>query len=92
MNGTAIEFEARIENNAIRIPEAYRDAAARFSAPIFITLQRASKTLPYQNKKQFSANDVLPPCISTSGWKFNREEAHERTSHQRILQHVHKKE
>jgi len=80
MNGTAIEFESRVEGGVIRIPEAYRDVLARVKAPVYVVLRehRQSKTLSRKNTRRVSTEDVLAPCITTSGWKFSREEAHER--------------
>jgi hypothetical protein len=72
-----IEFRSVVENDVIRIPEAYRGA---FSAPVTVTLRadRPVTLSAHRKNDRIRAEDVLAPCISTVGWKFNREEAHER--------------
>jgi hypothetical protein len=72
-----IEFQSVVENDVIRIPEAYRGT---FTAPVTVTLRedRPVTLTTHRKKGRISAEDVLAPCISTAGWKFNREEAHER--------------
>jgi hypothetical protein len=39
MTDMAIEFESVVEGDGIRIPEAYRDALARFAGPVLVTLR-----------------------------------------------------
>jgi hypothetical protein len=38
MNGAAIEFESVVEGDVIRIPEVYRETAARARPPVSVTL------------------------------------------------------
>jgi hypothetical protein len=68
-----IEFQSVVENDVIKIPEAYRGT---FTTPIVVTLRDDHKNAVIS--RRITAEDVLAPCIHTAGWKFNREEAHER--------------
>jgi hypothetical protein len=84
----AIEFEAAVENGVIRIPEAYREAAARFSAPLCVTLEEnrryteqnapRSRIIPRKGSGPITEANFTAMKIDTRNWKFNREEANER--------------
>jgi hypothetical protein len=72
-----IEFKSVVEDNVIRIPEVYRGI---FSTPVVVILKEsnAEPFSEHQENKKITDKDLIAPCISTKGWKFNREEAHER--------------
>ena len=66
----AFEFSALVENNFISVPESY---AERIAAPVRVII--LSEEMPQSEpKKRFT------PVLDTRGYKFNREELHERQS------------
>ncbi|MDR3275786.1 MAG: hypothetical protein LBT11_01020 [Treponema sp.] len=40
--------------------------------------QPSSKVIPRRKEGAITADDVMSPCLSTAGWEFDREAAHER--------------
>jgi hypothetical protein len=70
-----VAFQAKIENNAIAIPNIYREL---ITDKMFVTVSftEDEKTIKYTAEK--GTKRLLPPHINTNGWKFNREEANER--------------
>jgi hypothetical protein len=71
----AIAFQSEITNNSISIPEQYRDA---LPSRVYVVVQPTSKVIPRRKDGAITAEDVISPCLSTAGWKFDREEANER--------------
>jgi hypothetical protein len=71
----AIAFQSEITNNSIPIPEQYRDA---LPSRVYVVVRAPSKVVPRRKEGAITAADVLSPCLSTVGWKFNRDEANER--------------
>ena len=67
----AFEFSALVENNFIRVPESYAD---RIAAPVRVIILSEEIIPQSEPKKQFT------PVLDTRGYKFNREELHERQS------------
>jgi hypothetical protein len=63
-----IAFQAKVENNAIPIPDTYREF---FADKMFVTVS-------FAEKKKKVTKENFKPFINTDGWKFNREEANER--------------
>jgi hypothetical protein len=74
-----IEFQSVVENDVIRIPEAYRGA---FTSPIRVMIFSNDMPNPKIHRrtkaKPFTPSDFSALKLDTRGWKFNREEANER--------------
>jgi hypothetical protein len=64
----AYEFDAVVENGYIQIPEIYKNKLG----------QRITVTVINQDQTDISLDDMFPPIIDTTVWKFSREEANER--------------
>jgi hypothetical protein len=71
----AVEFQATIENGIVRIPKEYKDLQEKREVRFFIMYDSNDKyrTNTEKRKKKMSAIS-----IDTIGFKFNRDEAHER--------------
>ena len=69
------EFYTTAENGFIRIPDDYENEAGEKIKVILIKEK-------FNNKKEATVKSksdlLLPPTMSTKGWKFNREEVSER--------------
>ncbi|MDR0515456.1 MAG: hypothetical protein LBH25_00235 [Fibromonadaceae bacterium] len=63
-----VAFQAKVENNAIAIPDIYRE----------LVMDKALVTVSFEERKERITKDNFKPFINTEGWKFNREEANER--------------
>jgi hypothetical protein len=63
-----IAFQAKVENNAIPIPDIYKD----------LVVDKMFVTVSFAEKKKQITKENFKPFINTEGWKFNREEANER--------------
>jgi hypothetical protein len=73
---SAIQFESVVEGNMIRIPEEYM---GRVSSAVTVTLMDVEKPrLKPKIKKELPNIDEFPAMLDTRGWKFDREEIHER--------------
>ena len=74
-----IEFQSVVENDVIRIPEAYRGA---FTTPIRVMIctdDQPNPKIHHRTKtKPLTPSDFSALHLDTRGWKFNREEADER--------------
>ncbi|MDR3283768.1 MAG: hypothetical protein LBS97_01145 [Treponema sp.] len=77
MNAAVIEFQSVVEDDIIRIPEAYRGT---FSAPVVVTVRekRSSRLIPRTGSGPITEANFAALRIKTQGWKFNRDEANER--------------
>ncbi len=73
----AYEFYAMPENGIIQIPEEYRN---RITTGVKVILLEDTpwKFGKGEAKGQNKSDLLLPPTMSTKGWKFSREEANER--------------
>ena len=72
----AVEFEANIENGIVRIPEEYRDLQEKKEVRFVVIYNNHNeehKNTIEKKKKKMSAIS-----IDTVGFKFDRNEAHER--------------
>ena len=71
----AVEFQATIENGIVRIPKKYKDLQEKREVRFFIMYDSNDKyrTNTEKRKKKMSAIS-----IDTIGFKFDRDEAHER--------------
>jgi hypothetical protein len=71
----AVEFQATIENGIVHIPKEYKDLQEKREVRFFIMYDSNDKyrTNTEKRKKKMSAIS-----IDTIGFKFNRDEAHER--------------
>ena len=71
----AVEFEATIKNGIVHIPKEYKDLQEKRKVRFLIMYDRDDeyKTNTRQGKKEMSAIS-----IDTRGFKFDRDEAHER--------------
>jgi hypothetical protein len=75
---SVIRFESVIEDNMIRIPEEY---IGRIPSAVTVTLTLMDAERPRfrpKTKKELPSLDEFPAMLDTTGWKFDREEAHER--------------
>jgi hypothetical protein len=63
-----IAFQAKVENNAISIPDIYKE----------LIVDKMFVTVSFAEKKKQITKENFKPFINTKGWKFNREEANER--------------
>jgi len=68
----AVEFEAYLKNGVINVPEKIKSLGDIDSAKFIMMFEEEKKKRP-MNKEKMSAIS-----IDTKGFKFNREEAHER--------------
>jgi len=62
------EFYATAENGIIRIPEAYKNKK-RFKVLVVKDIRFQQKVANVKRKSDL----LLPPTMSTKGWKFHRE-------------------
>jgi len=71
----AVEFQATIENGIVHIPKEYKDLQEKREVRFFIMYDSNDKyrTNTEKRKKKMSAIS-----IDTIGFKFDRDEAHER--------------
>jgi hypothetical protein len=71
----AVEFQATIKNGIVRIPKEYKDLQEKREVRFFIMYDSNDKyrTNTEKRKKKMSAIS-----IDTIGFKFDRDEAHER--------------
>ena len=69
----AVEFEASIENGIVHIPQKYKDLQEKREVKFIIMYDNKYKTNIAKRKNKMSAIS-----IDTIGFKFDRDEAHER--------------
>jgi len=69
----AVEFQATIENGIVHIPKEYKDLQEKRKVRFFIMYDDSDRTNIERRQKKMSAIS-----IDTIGFKFNRDEAHER--------------
>jgi len=70
----AIEFEATIENGIVRIPDNINNVGKAYKAK-FIMMYDDSYKMNIENRGKKTMSAI---SIDTKGYKFDREEAHER--------------
>jgi hypothetical protein len=77
MNVAVIEFQSIVEDDIIRIPEAYRGT---FTAPVAGTVRekRNARLIPRTGSGPITEANFAAMRIKTQGCKFNRDEANER--------------
>jgi len=73
----AYQFYAKPENGIIRIPDEYMSRITD-TVKIIVLEERSRKTNPDLTTGRVKSDMLLPPTMSTKGWKFNRDEANER--------------
>ena len=73
-----VVFESEIIDETIKIPEQYKGV---FSTPVFVTItaNTQQRIIPCKNSGKITIADFGKPFIHTNGWKFNRDEANERS-------------
>ena len=71
----AVEFEAIIENGIVRIPQKYKDLQEKREVRFFIMYDNNNKYKTNIEKRGKKMNAI---SIDTIGFKFDRDEAHER--------------
>ena len=71
------EFYAKPENGVIPIPQRYRN---RVRTSVKVILLEETAFVPAETKagSRRKSDLLLPPTVSTKGWRFNREAANER--------------
>jgi len=70
----AVEFQATIENGIVHIPKEYKDLQEKRKVRFFIIYDDSDKRTNIEKRKK-KMNAI---SIDTIGFKFNRDEAHER--------------
>ena len=73
----AYQFYATPENGVIRIPDEYTKKITD-TVKVIVLEERLQKTDKELSAAQSKNDMLLPPTMSTKGWKFCREEANER--------------
>jgi hypothetical protein len=71
----AVEFEATIENGIVRIPQEYKDLQEKREVRFVIMYDNSDK---YKTNIKKIKKEMSAISIDTTGFKFNRDEAHER--------------
>ena len=71
----AVEFEAPIENGIVHIPKEYKDLQEKRKVKFLVIYDDKNIDKQINIKKSKKMNTI---SIDTIGFKFNREEAHER--------------
>jgi len=71
----AVEFQATIENGIVHIPKEYKDLQEKRKVKFFIIYDNSDKSSTNIKKREKKMNAI---SIDTIGFKFNRDEAHER--------------
>lgn len=71
----AIDFEATIENGMVRIPKKYKDLQDKRKVKFFIMYDNNDNNKAYTKKRKKKMSAI---SLDTRGFKFNRDEAHER--------------
>ena len=74
---SVVQFESRVEGNVIRIPEEYIGQMPATVTVSFVDVEKP-RFRP-KTRKEFPSIDEFPPMLDTSNWKFDREEANERS-------------
>ncbi len=69
-----IEFEAKIENGVVHVPKNIEDLEHINKAKFIMIFDKDNKNIKVNNKKR----KMSAISIDTVGFKFDREEAHER--------------
>ena len=70
----AVEFEAPIKDGVVRIPKEYKDLQDKRRVKLFIVYD--DKDIEQVNTTKEKKMSAI--SIDTKGFKFNRDEAHER--------------
>ena len=76
-----IEFQSEIDDFSILIPEQFRSYLTKFVKVTIVPLVPLNESkiqyAPRGGAGMLTQEDISYPKIDTTGWKFNREEAHE---------------
>jgi hypothetical protein len=72
----AVEFEADIENGIVHIPKEYRDLYEKKEVKFIAIYDNNSNK--YKNNAEKQKKKMSAISIDTVGFKFDRNEAHER--------------
>ena len=73
----AYQFYATPENGVIRIPDEYMNKITD-TVKVIVLEERQKKAGNESTDNRVKSDMLLPPAMSTKGWKFNRDEANER--------------
>jgi len=73
----AYQFYAKPENGIIRIPDEYMGKITD-TVKIIVLEEKSGKAGHGLTTGRVKSDMLLPPTMSTKGWKFNRDEANER--------------
>jgi len=68
----AVEFEADLKNGVIKIPENIKNLGNIGGAKFIMMFEKEEKKKPIHKEKMSAIS------LDTRGFKFNREDAHER--------------
>ena len=71
----AVEFQATIENGIVHIPKEYKDLQEKQEVRFLIMYDSNDK---YRTNTEKRKKNMSAISIDTIGFKFNRDEAHER--------------
>lgn len=62
----SFQFQTVLDGNNIRIPDEYKN---KIGTRVIVTIV---------NENTLNWDEIFPPCVDTTTWKFNREEANAR--------------
>jgi hypothetical protein len=74
----AIQFEAVVENDSIRIPEQYRNTVHRRKVRVTLLPDHVREPVDKTKAGTLTLNDFTELQLPTKGFKFDREEANAR--------------
>ncbi|MDR2197103.1 MAG: hypothetical protein LBO07_03970 [Coriobacteriales bacterium] len=75
---SAIQFEAVVENDAIRIPEQYRNTVHGKKVHVMLLSDLVRESVDKTKAGTLTLNDFTELQLSTKGFQFDREEANAR--------------
>jgi hypothetical protein len=74
----AIQFEAIVENNMIRIPEQFRTSVRKGKVQVTLLTDPVRRPVDKTKAGALTPDDFTELKLSTKGFKFDREEANAR--------------
>jgi hypothetical protein len=75
---SAIQFEAVVENDTIRIPEQFRTSVCKRKVKVTLLTDSVRESVDKTKAGTLSVDDFTELKLSTKGFKFDREEANAR--------------
>jgi hypothetical protein len=78
MTVSAIQFEAIVENDTIRIPEQFRTSVRKGKVQVTLLADPVHESVDKTKAGALTFDDFTELKLSTKGFKFDREEANAR--------------